>query len=54
VNRKPRSKLPAGWDVYRGAKRKPDKKPPGNWWKYAVWALVIVPLAIVAFYPWPI
>jgi|GEM_PF-4266818 len=54
VSRKPKSKLPAGWDVYSGANRKPDKKPPGDWRKYAVWALVIVPLAIFAFYPWPI
>jgi len=51
-DRKPRSKLPAGWDVYSGANRKPPKPPRGTWWKYAVWGLLLAALAGVAFYPW--
>jgi hypothetical protein len=54
VSRKPKSKLPAGWDVYSGANRKPVQKPPNNQWKYVVWALLLIPLAVAAFYPWPI
>jgi hypothetical protein len=50
--------LPAGWDVYTGANRKPTKpaKPArwrgSGWWKYGVWFLLLAPLAVIAFYPW--
>lgn len=67
MSQKPKSKLPAGWDVYSNANHKPAKaarpiKAPGiakpvrrtgvAWWKYAVWALVIAILAGIAFFPW--
>lgn len=54
MTRKPKSKLPAGWDVYSSANRKTVRKSVGNWWKYAVWALLLTPLAVAAFYPWSI
>jgi hypothetical protein len=54
MTRKPKSKLPAGWDVYSSANRKPVRKPPNNWWKYAAWALLLAPLAVAALYPWSI
>lgn len=60
MNRKPKSKLPAGWDVYTSANRKPPKsprppkRPRRGAWKYLPWALLIGVLAAIAFYPWPI
>ena len=52
MSRKPKSKLPAGWDVYSSANRKPVKRPGSGWWKYAVWGVLLAGLAGVAFYPW--
>lgn len=52
MSRKPKSKLPAGWDVYSSRNRKPVKAPRGDWWKYAVWALLLGTMAGIAFYPW--
>ena len=66
MRRKPKSKLPAGWDVYSSANKKPVKRRAPAWlqraavgagsgrawWKYAVWALLIGALLVVAFYPW--
>ncbi|HEY1124432.1 MAG TPA: hypothetical protein VGE65_02275 [Sphingobium sp.] len=52
MNRKPKSKLPAGWEVYSQANRKPTKRPARTWWKYVPWVLLIAALSAVAFYPW--
>ena len=55
MSRKPKSKLPAGWDVYSSANRKPPKppkRPTPGWWKYIPWILLLTPLAVAAFYPW--
>ncbi len=52
MSRKPKSKLPAGWDVYTGANRKPVKQRGSGWWKYGAWAVVLAGLAGIAFYPW--
>lgn len=54
MSRKPKSKLPAGWDVYSSANRKPVKRPRSDRWKYVPWALLLGVLAVAAFYPWPI
>ena len=54
MSRKPKSKLPAGWDVYSSANRKPTRAPSRIPWNYVAWALLIGGLAVVAFYPWPI
>jgi hypothetical protein len=54
LSRKPKSKLPAGWDVYSRANQKPIKRRVRTWWKYVPWALLIGGLAGIAFYPWPI
>ncbi|HEX7820576.1 MAG TPA: hypothetical protein VF463_08150 [Sphingobium sp.] len=52
MSRKPKSKLPAGWDVYSNANRKPAKRQGVAKWKYGVWAIVIALLAGIAFFPW--
>ncbi|CAN5258037.1 hypothetical protein BH10PSE13_BH10PSE13_23820 [soil metagenome] len=54
MNRKPKPKLPAGWDVYSSANRKPGKRRAIPPWKYAIWVLVILALAVVAFFPWQV
>jgi hypothetical protein len=54
LSRKPKSKLPAGWDVYSSANQKPIKRGVRAWWKYAPWILLIGGMAGIAFYPWPI
>jgi hypothetical protein len=51
MNRKPKSKLPAGWEVYSSANRKPAKPQGIAKWKYGVWALVLAVLAGIAFFP---
>ncbi|MET0364034.1 MAG: hypothetical protein ABW169_05225 [Sphingobium sp.] len=51
MSRKPKSKLPAGWEVYSSANRKPTKARGIAKWKYAVWALVLAALASLAFFP---
>lgn len=54
MTRKPKSKLPAGWEVYTSANRKPAPQPRRGVakWKYAVWVAVIILLAGIAFFPW--
>jgi len=52
MNRKPKHKLPAGWEVYSSANRKPVKRRGVPPWKYAIWAVVILALAVAAFFPW--
>lgn len=50
-------KLPADWEIYSNANRKPPKPPKRRGiarWKYAVWAFVIALLAVIAFFPWQI
>jgi hypothetical protein len=54
LSRKPKSKLPAGWDVYSRANQKPIKRGVRAWWKYVPWILLIGGMAGIAFYPWPI
>lgn len=51
MSRKPKSKLPAGWEVYSSANRKPAKRQGVAPWKYAVWVVVLLVLAAIAFFP---
>jgi len=52
MSRKPKSKLPAGWDLYSSANRKPIKPNRSAKWKFVPWVLVLGGLAGVALYPW--
>lgn len=51
MSRKPKSRLPIEWQVYTNANRKPIRTCAVPIWKYAVWAIVLLILSALAFFP---
>jgi hypothetical protein len=51
MSRKPKSKLPPEWQIYTNAHHKPAKRGGVAIWKYMVWAILLIIMAAIAFYP---